>query len=194
MQDWWGGVGWGGVGTYAGMTLRQCKWNCNGTVLALAGSQLTKLSSGDQREVSLVQFYNPFGQHLRTLKVPGSGIQELSWEGGGLRIAVRLLPSLHNANCVAAELRCNTLSLPCFSHTPLALVCMCFCIAHSSWCVRFCFCSWLWARTCTLPTFARTTSGRALATPWCMHSTSASAWSSASFSGTPTRTTATQST
>lgn len=72
-----------------GMSLRQCKWNRNGTVLALAGSQLTTLSSGDQREVSLVQFYNPWGQHLRTLKVPGSGIQELSWEGGGLRIAVR---------------------------------------------------------------------------------------------------------
>ena len=95
--------------------LRQCKWNSSGTVLALAGSLVTQvrgcpppsprnharagpsrvrpsapsqLSSGGTRDISQVQFYSPWGRHLRTLKVPGAGIASLSWEGGGLRIAL----------------------------------------------------------------------------------------------------------
>lgn len=30
------------------MKLSQCLWNCNGTVLALAGSSMTQLPSGDK--------------------------------------------------------------------------------------------------------------------------------------------------
>jgi len=81
-----------------GMKLTQCKWNTNGSNLALAGSQLTALPSGEQRDVSMVQFYSPYGQHLRTLKVPGSGIGALSWEGGGLRIALAVDSYIYFAN------------------------------------------------------------------------------------------------
>ncbi len=42
-----------------------------------------------QKEMGQVQFYSPYGIHLRTLKIPGSGVSSLSWESGGLRIAVR---------------------------------------------------------------------------------------------------------
>ena len=38
------------------------------------------------------------GQHLRTLRVPGSGISSLSWEGGGLRLAVAVESSIYFAN------------------------------------------------------------------------------------------------
>jgi WD repeat-containing protein 35 len=93
------------------MKLTQCRWNSNGTVLALSG--VSSGAGGDkvghsrtnfprsfcrqhimsrvplQKEMAQVQFYNPFGVHLRTLKIPGTGISALSWEGGGLRIAVR---------------------------------------------------------------------------------------------------------
>jgi WD repeat-containing protein 35 len=81
-----------------GMRLTQCKWNTNGSVLALSGTQRTKLSTGDSRDVSLVQFYTPLGTHLRTLKVPGSGIGALSWEGGGLRIALAVESYIYFAN------------------------------------------------------------------------------------------------
>jgi len=48
--------------------------------------------------VAMVQFYSPFGQHLRTLKVPGGGIQALSWEGGSLRVALAVDTFIYFAN------------------------------------------------------------------------------------------------
>ena len=47
----------------------------NVSVLALAGTARTKLPSGETRDISMVQFYLPTGQHLNQLKVPGSGIR-----------------------------------------------------------------------------------------------------------------------
>lgn len=83
-----------------GMDLCQCKWNTNGSVLALAGTKMTTLSSGEERNVSMVQFYTPMGEHLRTLKVPGKGIGALSWEGGhpSLRIALAVESFIYFAN------------------------------------------------------------------------------------------------
>ena len=52
-----------------GMRAVNMKWNPSGTVLAISGQQL----EGDTNSQS-TQFYNPFGQHLRTLKVPGMSI------------------------------------------------------------------------------------------------------------------------
>jgi len=68
-----------------GLHAAKLEWATNGTMLALAG---TYGSPADGREVAMVQFYNPHGQLLRTLKVPGGGIQSVSWEGGSLRIAL----------------------------------------------------------------------------------------------------------
>jgi hypothetical protein len=46
------------------------KWNSMGSVLAIAGTR----SAGEGKDTQMVQFYTPFGKHLRTLKVPGSGM------------------------------------------------------------------------------------------------------------------------
>eukprot|EP00750_Incisomonas_marina_P007988 INCI15131.1.p1 GENE.INCI15131.1~~INCI15131.1.p1 ORF type:complete len:1219 (-),score=232.56 INCI15131.1:1496-5152(-) len=81
-----------------GLQLTQCRWNHNGSVLALAGTARTKLSSGETRDISMVQFYLPTGQHLNQLKVPGSGISALSWEGTGLRIALGVGAYIYFAN------------------------------------------------------------------------------------------------
>src|SRR5690606_38794387 len=69
------------------------KWNTFGTVLAIAGVRAVS-----DRNVTLVQFYNPYGQHLRTLKLQGNGVTGLSWEGTGLRIALAIDHLLYFAN------------------------------------------------------------------------------------------------
>ena len=51
------------------MRLTQVRWNTRGTVLAVAGSQVTTAANGDQREMSMVFFYSAQGRFLRTLKV-----------------------------------------------------------------------------------------------------------------------------
>jgi WD repeat-containing protein 35 len=45
-------------------------------------------TTSDGRELWLVQFYNQSGEHLRTMRVPGSGISDMAWEGSGLRLAL----------------------------------------------------------------------------------------------------------
>lgn len=69
------------------------KWNPAGSVLAISGQQ----NEGDMGSQS-VQFYTPFGQHLRTLKVPGTNIHGISWEGGGLRIGLAVDSFIYFAN------------------------------------------------------------------------------------------------
>lgn len=71
-----------------GINAVKMAWNTFGSVLAIAGTKINTLLNGDQKETQMVQFYSPFGKHLRTLKVPGSGIASLSWEGGSLRLAL----------------------------------------------------------------------------------------------------------
>lgn len=68
-----------------GMNIKIAKWNPNGNVLAVAGS-LIENSDGK----GIVQFYNAYGIHLRSLRVPGTTgiVNSLSWEGFGLRIAL----------------------------------------------------------------------------------------------------------
>jgi WD repeat-containing protein 35 len=66
-----------------GLALVQARWNSTGTVLALAG---TRTVGG--KEVSEVQFYTPWGRYITALKVPGGTINAVTWEGGGLRLAV----------------------------------------------------------------------------------------------------------
>lgn len=42
-----------------GMMVAQIQWNHGGSVLAVAGSQR---ALGQEKEVNVVQFYNPFGE------------------------------------------------------------------------------------------------------------------------------------
>lgn len=78
--------------------LTQCRWNTRGTVLAVAGTMSHVGSKGDSREMTVVLFYDPHGAFLRMLKVPGSGINALSWEGGGLRVALAVDAFIYFAN------------------------------------------------------------------------------------------------
>ncbi|NXR71104.1 WDR35 protein, partial [Pycnonotus jocosus] len=71
------------------------QWNPNGSVLAVAGS--LKAASQD-KDTNVVHFYTPFGEHLRALKVPGKQISSLSWEGGGLKIALAVDHYIYFAN------------------------------------------------------------------------------------------------
>lgn len=68
-----------------GMHIKCVKWNPNGNVLAVAGS-LAENSDGK----GIVQFYNSYGTHLRSLRVPGTTgiVNSLSWEGYGLRMSL----------------------------------------------------------------------------------------------------------
>ena len=81
-----------------GMKANRLKWNCQGQVLAIGGTQTTTLPTGEKKDVSMVQFYSTQGQHLRTLKVPGSGISSISWEGNGLRLALAVDSYVYFAN------------------------------------------------------------------------------------------------
>ena len=78
-----------------GMAVTSIKWNHCGTVLAIGGSQK---SVSQDKDVNIVQFYTPFGEHLRTLKVPGKELKSLSWEGGSLRIALAVDSFIYFAN------------------------------------------------------------------------------------------------
>lgn len=78
-----------------GMAVAQLAWNHNGSVLAVAGSQK---AIGQDKEVNVVQFYGPYGEHLRTLKVPGKQMYSCSWEGGSLRVALAVDSFIYFAN------------------------------------------------------------------------------------------------
>ncbi|XP_010117363.1 PREDICTED: WD repeat-containing protein 35-like, partial [Chlamydotis macqueenii] len=78
-----------------GMNVVCIQWNHCGSVLAVAGS--LKAASQD-KDVNIVQFYTPFGEHLRTLKVPGKQVSALSWEGSGLKIALAVDSYIYFAN------------------------------------------------------------------------------------------------
>ncbi|KAJ3077454.1 WD repeat-containing protein 35, partial [Rhizoclosmatium hyalinum] len=80
------------------MRFLNIKWNNFGSVLAVSGIQFARSSQGEEKEVSVVQFYDPFGQYLRSLKVPGRKITSLSWEHGGLRIALAVDSFIYFAN------------------------------------------------------------------------------------------------
>uniref|UniRef100_A0A4X1U5C2 WD repeat-containing protein 35 n=1 Tax=Sus scrofa TaxID=9823 RepID=A0A4X1U5C2_PIG len=78
-----------------GMHVVSIQWNHTGSVLAVAGSQ--KASTQD-KDANTVQFFTPFGEHLGTLKVPGKQMSALSWEGGGLKIALAVDSFIYLAN------------------------------------------------------------------------------------------------
>ncbi|GMH42155.1 hypothetical protein BSKO_10074 [Bryopsis sp. KO-2023] len=78
-----------------GLQLRKVTWNKDGSVLAACGMHT---NPSDQSEISLVQFYSPMGKHLHSLRVPGSGVANLSWEGNSLRMALAVDSFIYFAN------------------------------------------------------------------------------------------------
>ncbi|XP_014880657.1 WD repeat-containing protein 35-like [Poecilia latipinna] len=77
------------------MNVISIQWNHCGSVLAVAGSLR---ATNMDKEFNVVQFYTPFGEHLRTLKVSGKHLSGISWEGGGLRIALAVDSYIYFAN------------------------------------------------------------------------------------------------
>jgi WD repeat-containing protein 35 len=79
-----------------GMLIKCCKWSPNGNLLAVAGSLL----DGPEGTKGIVQFYNPLGYHLRSLRVPSQTgvVSSVSWEGFGLRICMAVDSNVIFAN------------------------------------------------------------------------------------------------
>ncbi|CAN8003269.1 unnamed protein product [Ixodes pacificus] len=76
------------------MTATCLQWNHDGTILAVTG----KHYAGDTEKRNMVKFFNPYGQHLHTLRVPGRDISACAWEGTGLRIALAVDSFIFFAN------------------------------------------------------------------------------------------------
>ena len=79
------------------MSVTTAKWNHNGSVLAVAGIKSIQLDTVDNGSIEpannikqqhLLMLFNNHGKHIRTLKVPGSGINSITWEGCNLRLAL----------------------------------------------------------------------------------------------------------
>ena len=68
----------------SGMRQIKIKWNNNGSVLAISGTQLISTPEGEEKEIAFVQLYDPFGNQLRLLKIPSKSVSSLAWESNGL--------------------------------------------------------------------------------------------------------------
>ena len=77
------------------MKVNGIKWSPNGTVLAVFGQQHV---ATDPTPSSVVTFYSNMGYHWKTLRVPGTGISSLSWEGSGLRVSMAVDSFMYFAN------------------------------------------------------------------------------------------------
>ncbi|XP_015596434.1 WD repeat-containing protein 35 [Cephus cinctus] len=80
-----------------GMTAVWCSWNNSGSLLAVTGL-LPLLTNGEKKDTNFIQFYTPFGEHVRTLKVPGREVTCCAWEGGSLRVALSVDSHIYFAN------------------------------------------------------------------------------------------------
>ncbi|KAG8179280.1 hypothetical protein JTE90_026742 [Oedothorax gibbosus] len=68
-----------------GLIISSLEWNCNGSIIAVAGKK-EKITSPDEKSHE-VKFFNPFGEILHILRFSGN-ICGISWEGDGQRIAL----------------------------------------------------------------------------------------------------------
>jgi len=81
----------------AEMRVTHCRWNADGSALAVTGIQTT--ARGDQNKtVNLIKFYDPQGQYMRSIRIPGEEVAALSWEGSGLRLALAVDAFIFFAN------------------------------------------------------------------------------------------------
>ena len=82
----------------AEMTNMNIKWNSNGSILAISGIQILPGKDGGEKESCVLQFWNPFGDLLRSIKIPGKKIPSITWEKDGLRIAAAVDSFIFFAN------------------------------------------------------------------------------------------------
>jgi WD repeat-containing protein 35 len=79
------------------MRISGCRWSSNGNILAVTGSHVSKRGDG-VRVINQVKFYDAYGKYLRNIRIPGDSIAGLTWEGGGLRIALAVDSNIFFAN------------------------------------------------------------------------------------------------
>lgn len=71
------------------------QWNETGNILAVCGMK----SAMTEKDTNQVMFFSSYGQHLRTLKIPGREISSLSWEGkANCRISLAVDSFIYFAN------------------------------------------------------------------------------------------------
>lgn len=74
-------------------------WSTKGTYIAIVGSQKTNTKDGGKSGfVNLIKFYTNTGVYVRSLKIPGERIYEVSWEAGDLRLALAVDSFIYFAN------------------------------------------------------------------------------------------------
>ncbi|KAK7794863.1 hypothetical protein R5R35_002889 [Gryllus longicercus] len=78
-----------------GMTAICCCWNHNGSVIAVTGVMQL---AGENKDCNVIQFFSPFGEQLRSLKIPGIEVTSCVWEGGSLRVALAVDSFIYFAN------------------------------------------------------------------------------------------------
>lgn len=77
-----------------GVSITCCVWNTFGSLLAVAGISMTE----ERKDSNVISFYSAYGEHLKTLKVPGKEVSCCSWEGGSLRICLSVDSNIYFAN------------------------------------------------------------------------------------------------
>lgn len=80
-----------------GITNVWCAWNTFGSVLAVTGIH-SAIVNGEAKSNNVIQFYSPFGELLKTIKIPGREVTCCSWEGGSLRVALSVDSHIYFAN------------------------------------------------------------------------------------------------
>ncbi|XP_070516916.1 WD repeat-containing protein 35 isoform X2 [Cardiocondyla obscurior] len=80
-----------------GVTASWCSWNSFGSLLAVTG-MMPLLTNGETKDMNVIQFYTPFGEHMRTLKIPGREVTCCTWEKGSLRVALSVDSHIYFAN------------------------------------------------------------------------------------------------
>lgn len=76
------------------MKITCVKWITDGSMFGVSGSIVE-----NNENKGVVQFYNNFGTHLKSLRVPNSDtVKTFSFEGNGLRIVLGVGGSLYFAN------------------------------------------------------------------------------------------------
>jgi WD repeat-containing protein 35 len=93
------------------ITVDHVRWSTKGQILAVVGTQrnFTRNSSSERAgggesksssssNTNIVKFFDATGRFIRSLKIPGENIKEVSWEGGDLRLSLAVDSFIYFAN------------------------------------------------------------------------------------------------
>lgn len=91
-------------------TVTYCRWSTRGNILAvvgtlraIAGSSASmraaeSKSTGKGALSNMVKFFDSFGRHIRSIRIPGEIVSAVSWEGGDLRLSLSVDSFIYFAN------------------------------------------------------------------------------------------------